>query len=278
LATRFLCELRFLDLKETYLNLVGGHEWESGNLSVLDTISELRDFVIDVSEWIPGDFYRGKVLKCCFDNFIQSYVASFLSNTMAKGVCNSQKVAQIIHYDFFKMADFFCVEISEHHGRHGFYTRELMESRLEILDSFAAILECASPKAIEKEIETACQQIGFDKGVPVILHIAALRPSTTPMTGEESNEWHVQIWRAGEKLKMQLAEEGSYYQVPDMRNSRFICRVKPLKRNTSPETETLPSTRILQRSRMSKIVSRSKRMIGSDRNLLTTWKNGGGDS
>jgi hypothetical protein len=278
LATRFLCELRFLDLKETYLNLVGGDEWESGNLSVLDPVSELRDFVIDVGAWIPGDFYRGKVLKYCFDNFIQSYVSAFLSNTMAKGVYNSEKVAQILHYDFFKMADFFGVELSEQHGHYGFYTRDLIESRLEVLDSFAAILECCSPKAIEREIEVACQQIGFDKGVPVILHIAGLRDVTNTMTVKESNEWHVQIWRAGEKLKMQLIEEGSYYQVPDMRNSRFLRRVKPLKHKSSTETEAVLSTRLCQRSRVAKIVSRSKRMIGTDRKLLTTWKKGGIDS
>jgi hypothetical protein len=271
LAARFLCELRFLDLKEMYISRVGGQEWQTGTISVIDTISQLREFIVDVSEWIPGDFHQGKVLKCCFDNLIQSYVAAFLSNTMINGVCDPQKVADLLHYDFFKIVDFFCVELSEQHGHYGFYTRDCMESRLEILDFFAAILECTSPDGIQTEIEKAFRQIGFDKGVPAILHIAALR-SSTQLTKEESNEWHVQIWHAGEKLKMQMVEEESYFHVPDMRNSRFLSRVQSVKRRTADEAELESSTRLIKRHLISTIVSRSKKVMRADRTLLTTWK------
>lgn len=271
LANRYLCELRFLDLKDTFFNFIGGPEWSNGELPVEDTIAELRDFLADVKGWIQGDFYHGKVLKLCFDIFLQSYIASFLSNTMGKGIKHSQNAAEIMERDFVKLSNFFCVELLEEHGRHGFYSHDAINNRLQILCSFARILVCLSPKAIEADIENVCQQFGFDKGTPIVLHVAALR-SRTRLTAKASKEWHIQLWRTGMKLTMQGVNEDSFYHVPDMRNSCVIRRVRPLKSKNSPEGTKLPTSRLVKGTRVSKLVSRSKRVIGSDRTLLTDWK------
>ena len=276
LANRYLCELRFLDFKETFFNLIGGPEWETGMVAVDNTMLELRDFLIDVQTWIQGDFFYGKALKSCFDLLLQSYVAAFLSNTVARGLQHSPKVAEIIQRDFNEFTNFFCIELAEQHARHGFYTLDAMKVRLQVLCAFANILACTSPKAVETDIETVCHQFGRDNGMPVVLHVVALR-SPTRLTLKESSEWHVQLWRAGEKLKMQMVDNDSFYKVPDMRNSCVIRRIKSLKREHIPDSKTQPTTLLVQRVLLSKIVARSKRMIGSDRTLLSTWNHEEGE-
>lgn len=271
LAHRYLCELRFLDFKETFFNLVGGPDWETGKVTVDSTVSELRDFLINVQTWIQGDFYQGKALKFCFDLLLQSYVAAFLSNTVAKGIQHSQNAVKAIQRDFNEFTNFFCVELFAHHARYGFYTLNAMNSRLQVLCAFANILDCTSPKSVEMDIENVCHQFGRENGMPIVLHLVALR-SPIRLTLKESSEWHVQLWRAGEKLEMQLVDDDSFYHVPDMRNSCVIRRVKSLQSKHMPVSEALPSSNIVQRVLFSKILARSKIIIGSDRTLLSTWK------
>jgi hypothetical protein len=286
LALQHLCELRFADLKEDHLGYVGRSEWESAGEDdpcIQPSIDALRDFHSDLQDWISGDYYHSKALKLCFDLTIQAYLESFLSNTMARGLSKPENAFEVVQRDWTRLVSFFCFELADHHGRGGFYHRQIMEDRLSLLEAVCNLLNRHhSPSKCKPDMLRICRQLGKQNGTPIILHLVGLRTKRR-MSSVDSREWHVVISQVSEDLQIEDDKHAAppappCYTLPDLRNSKFLHRVQPPRgrhaQGTDLTVDISETARLVQRQHLTKVLATSSKrlMMRSDRTLMATWK------
>ena len=278
-ATRFLCERIMLDLREPdpILTRVGGNTWETGAMPITETtVATLKDYSDDISEWISDSYYFPKVLRHCFDMTLQAYFESFFTITMNKGIKDPREASRILHQDWQNLHQFFCESgMTEYIGRAGHYTKQVMESRLGLIQAMSLILTpTIPPEKLKSNINSVLMQFGTEVGVAAVLHLAGLRGRH--ISESEAVEWHAVV---GETMLTFMPEEASkakpQYVLPDLRDSEYIIRVRTVNRKNTGDsalTRTL-SKHPSKRGRLaSSIRASTRRMLKSDRTLISTWK------
>ena len=279
-ATRFLCERVMLDLREPdpILNRVGGKQWESGNMLVIETtVATLKDYADDIQEWIPHNYYFPKYLKHCFDMTVQAYLESFFALTMQRGVEDPLKASQMLHRDWQNLTKFFCISgMAKYLGHAGHHSKTVVTERLGLLQAMSFLLTPSIPPAkLESEIKTFLLHFGSEVGIAAVLHMAGLR--NRHIGDKESAEWHSAVGNAAQTL---LSDESSKapatFTLPDLRTSEYIVRVRVVEdKDESPEKATL--NKLTQRPGLQQRWGASfrasgRRLLKSDRTLLSTWK------
>jgi hypothetical protein len=272
-ATRFLCERIMFDLREPdpILTGVGGTTWETGALLISETtVATLKDYTDDISEWIPGSYYFPKVLKHCFDMTLQAYFESFFVMTMNRGINDPEVASRVLRQDWQNLHQFFCSSgMTEYIGR-GHYTKQVLESRLGLLQSMSYILTpTIPPNKLKSEINSILMQFGAEVGIVAVLHLAGLR--NRHIGESEAAEWHAVIREAMQTFLPEKVKPP--YTLPDLRNSEYIIRVDNVKQDVDDSALSKLSQRPGLGKRWGASVRASgRRMLRSDRTLLSTWK------
>jgi hypothetical protein len=276
-ATRFLCERIMFDLREPnpILTRVGGTSWETGALLVSETtVATLKDYVDDISEWIPDDYYFPKFLQHCFHMTLQTYFESLFAMTLSTGIKDPEVASRVLQQDWQNFHQFFCSSgMAGYIGRAGHYTKDVMESRLGLLLSISLILTpTLPPTKLKSEINALLMQFGAEVGITAILHLAGLR--NRHIAQKEATEWRTVIQEEMQAFEASKAKPP--YTLPDLRNSEYIVRVATVKQqNAVDEDSTL--TKLSQRPGLGKrwrasVRASRRRMLKSDRTLISTWK------
>jgi hypothetical protein len=261
-ATRFLCERIMQDLREpeSILTSVGDDVWQNPEThSAVDrTVATFKDYFTDIEQWLVGDYYFPKVLKNCFDLALQTYLESFFGNTMARGGADPALMATELLQDFLRFVVFFNGElIGDYHGRAGFYSHEIINDRMRILQHMSALLEPSNrPEDLKEEVKAVLSSFSeHESGGPAVLHLVGLRKRQGPL---DSVKWLKLIAGAKKELSQEAAAGGAVAPalcpLPDVRNSRFLQRVRPPLRSEIPRQiskGSLPfaqsTTRLMQR-------------------------------
>ena len=277
-ATRFLCERIMLDLREPdpILTRIGGMAWETGAILITEiTVATLKDYSDDISEWISESYYFPKVLRHCFDMTLQAYFESFFTMTMSKGIKDPEVASRILHQDWQNLHQFFCGSgMTEYIGRAGHYTKQVIESRLGLIQAMSFILTpTIPPDKLKSNINTVLMQFGTEVGVAAVLHLAGLR--SRRINESEAMEWHAVV---GETMLTFMSEEASKskppYTLPDLRDSEYIIRVRTVNRKESEDSalRTLSKHPSKRKGLGASFRKSARRMLKSDRTLLSTWK------
>jgi hypothetical protein len=240
-ATRYLCEriMLYLQDPEPILTSVGDADWESdGTGSAVErTITTLNDLFSDFEVWLISDYFFPKVLKHCLDLTLQIYIESFFSNTMLRGVRDPRTASFELKQDHIRLVIFFNGDcFAKFIGKAGFYQQHEIDSRLHILESLSILLNPdLPPSEICQEIKIILVEIcgGAEHGEPAVLHLAGLRKHHS---ANEAIEWIKAISQANKSILKEdvqarpLASSTPCYKVPDLRNSKYIRNVRPIKR------------------------------------------------
>jgi hypothetical protein len=268
-AAGFLCERIFLDVRENVLDTVGTTEWING--TVIETVvTTLRDYFDDIKQWIPADYFFPKILKTCIDLILRIYVESFFSNTLANGLTDRSKAVDVLQSDWERLWKFFGTENKVYHGCAGFYDKEKLWHRLHILEVMGTLLTTTSePKKLQDHIQVMLSQLGTDSGSASILHLFGLQKRR--ISAWETQQWHETIAMALEHARMQCS--GSIlYQIPDLRNSKFVKRMGRSRRNTSLVDVSHTNQLVRKRRVPNKLITQSRKLLGADRILLNSWR------
>lgn len=238
----FLCEKIMGSLREPrpILTTIGDESWETGegNGSALgSTIATLEDYFYDLEKWLASNYYYSKVLKNCFDMTLETYIASFFANTMARGVQNAKQASYKLNEDYLRLVAFFNgPNFDRHHGFSGFDAQDGVNSRLHIIQCLSRVLNpLLCPDALVDDIKTIAAQVN-PCGDSAVLHLAGLRRR---YTSKETIEWlRVIAIAKRESVKYtgtcQATNDTPSYKIPDPRNSKYINN---LTRNTSTKIE-----------------------------------------
>ena len=270
-ATRFLCERLFLDLRDDILEKIGAAEWGQGGGMIDTVVVTLKDYFEDIEEWIPADYFFPKVLKTCIDLILSNYVDAFFANTMAHGLYDRTNAVDTLQSDWAKLWEFFGTDQKEYHGRAGFYDKVSLWHRLHILEVMANILATNSqPAGLQGEILVLLKELGSESGSAAILHLFGLQQRR--ISASEAQEWHETIAMAQEHARMQCAVLAPVYQIPDLRNSPYIKRMRRSQRLLNDGMLDMSNTDKLVRRRVSSNLVNSSRKMFASGNLISAWK------
>lgn len=245
-ATRVLCERMVHDLREpeAILSGIGGPEWarDDQGTAIRRTIATFRDYFADLQVWLPADYYFPKILRCCFDLTLQTYVESFYSNTMATGIRDAAVVAENLSQDFLNLTIFFNGSVYEKYaGKAGSLSTAEVNERLQVIQSMSRIV---NPRIPPSDLEDdACKVLAHTQHgeeeedsddtthkSPVVLHLAGLRQRQHD-TQRSSVEWLRVIAHATEQQASQQREAAAHrrkttsvmiIRLPDLRHSRCV--------------------------------------------------------
>lgn len=277
-STRFLCERLIIDLKEGYLLSVGTIAWEQDG-ALMDTIvATLRDYFGDIFHWLPADYFFPKVLKTCLDLILSNYVDSFFANTMVDGLKNRNNAAHTIKADREKLWQFFAVDHNEHLGCAGFYDKPNLWNKLSILTAMSNTLGTNNSQPaslLQDDFLLMLKEFGSESGTAAILHLFGLQCRRSSKL--EAQTWHETIALAQEHAAMQGLDAnaaGVRYQIPDLRNSRFITNMRVGKRVSKGgrRLDLANTNKLLHKPVASRLVMSSRKMFQFDNNLITTWR------
>jgi hypothetical protein len=270
-ATRYLCERIFLDVSEI-LAEVGSVHWEEEESHIKTVILTMEDYFEDIKIWVPEGYFFPKILKNCVDLILRIYLDSFFANTMSNGLDCPERAAQSLQSDWEKLWIFFGTTKLMYHGRAGFYDKENIWHRLHIVEAMIPFLMTdVKPENLQDVMQVILKQLGTDGGSAAIFHLFGLQQRN--VTVAEAQQWHETVALAVEHLKMRGASSDPLYCIVDLRNSKFIKRMKPSRRLSS-ELVDVTSTNMLvkQRRASSRLIRSSRRLLGSDRSLISDWR------
>lgn len=275
-STRFLCERLIMDLKEGYLQSIGTIAWERDG-ALMDTIvATLKDYFGDILHWVPADYFFPKVLKTCLDLILSNYVDSFFVNTMVDGLQNHSNAVHTIKADREKLWQFFAVDHNQHLGCAGFYDKSNLWNKLSILTAVANTLGVNSqPASLQDDFLLILKEFGSESGTAAILHLFGLQCRRSSKS--EAQIWHETIALAQEHAAMQGLDtkaSGVRYQIPDLRNSRFIKNMRAGKKvsNTGRRLDLTNTNKLLHKPVASNFVVSSRKMFQIDNHLIATWR------
>lgn len=239
-AVRYLGENIIQRLREPtpILTTVGDPEWEDPELySPVDcTIATLKDFFVDIEDWLMTGYFFPKVIKTCFDLALKTYLESFFANTMMHSVKDPLAVAEQLEQDYLRFVVYFNGEhFEDFHGHGGFYTKKSINDRLRILQHMAALVDPTNiPSNLSFEIQEILATFGQDdNGDPAVLHLVGLRKQHQRST--ESVKWLKQIASAKKVLAERPPELSPLLcTLPDIRNSKMLQNIEPPPRERMP--------------------------------------------
>jgi hypothetical protein len=286
-AVRFVCERIMLDLREPdpLLTRIGTAMWEQGSdVPIIGcTVKTLDSYFRDIELWIPQGYYFPKVVKHCLDMTLQAYVDSFFVNTMVKGIKDPLVVSRELQQDWQELNAFFCLkeDQADYLGHAGHYSKDEASSHIDIIQALSFLMTPSiTPSKLQPEINKMLHQFGTEAGITALLHIAGLR--NRHISASEAAEWHEVAKEAVEEL----VDEDAFkikpvFSLPDLRASKYIARVRAANEELddslrSAGLDNLPPRAAGLRKRWGASFRASgRRLMKSDRTLLTTWKQKG---
>jgi hypothetical protein len=271
-ATRFLCELLLLDVKQDYLLKIGTQIWETSESIMETVILTLQDFFEDIINWIPSKYFFPKILKTCVDLVLTNYVDSFFVNTMSLGLKHPNVAIERLQSDRLKLWHFFGIDHEEYIGQAGFYNKFALCERLHMLQVMSRILAVQSQSDLEPaEFEFIIRELGSEYGAAAIFHMFGLQQRT--ISKDEAQTWHETVAFALEHARMQGSDENSFYHTPDIRNSPFV-RKMPVAEQMKVGLDLSTTNKLVTNGNV--ICNRNTLIVSSQklicRNVMTTWR------
>jgi len=202
---------------------------------------------------------------------MQAYLNAFFTNTMELGLPNLDRALDILQSDWELLWNFFCMTNKKYHGRAGFYKKEYICDRLQIIQVVISLLKPdAEPNHIHYELLSIIKVFGVDTGAAAMLHILGLKRRR--ISSSRAQEWHELVALAEEHAEMQCVGCEPWYQIPDIRHSRFIKRMRPKRKSSNDMVDTSKTKKLVRRALLNRIVTSSRKMLRKDRKLIATWK------
>jgi hypothetical protein len=271
-ATRFLCELLLLDVKQDYLLKVGTETWEKSETIMETVIITMQDFFEDIINWIPCNYFFPKILKTCVDLILTNYVDSFFVNTMCHGLKDPSKAMERIQSDRLKLWHFFGIDYEDYLGQAGFYNKISLCERLHMLQVMSRILTIQSQSELEPtEFQFLIRELGSEYGAAAIFHMFGLQQRSISMN--EAQMWHETVVFALEHARMQGSDEISFYHTPDIRNSPFV-RKMPKAEGMIVGLDLSITNKLVTNGRAacnrSRLIASSQQVFR--RTVMTTWR------
>jgi len=242
-AATYLCEriMSTLSDPDPILTSIGDESWEKDDTqsSIERTIATLSDYFEDLDQWLGRGYYFPKVLKSCFDKTLKTYVESFLSNTLSRGVKDPARVAEELNLDYKRLSLFFSgTNFEKYHGVAGYYTQATLDEKLHIIRCLSKLVNpavSAEEAASEVRLTMKAFQETFDNGSVVVFHVVGLRKKHS---GCESVEWLRVVSNAKKAASLESngpadqkdASHFQFYNIVDLRNSRYLHNIRPLRR------------------------------------------------